>query len=115
MVEMENTQAKVAVLVLSDDPSRTVPGLVLAKRMKENRGADVRVLFFGPGVKLLGSGAVDEQLVGLVDVDISPKACSVQAENFGLVEAISSKPVELLHAGAEVELFAKQGYTVLSF
>lgn len=107
--------ARVAFLILSDDPDRAIPGLVMAARMKTNRGADVRVLFFGPGVKLAASGAVDEQLEALVSAGIDAKACSANVEQYGLVEQIGARPLELLAAGAEVEEYAREGYTVLSF
>lgn len=107
--------ARVAFLVLSDDPGRALPGLVMAERMKVNRGADVRVLFFGPGVKLAATGAVDEQLRALAAAGIGAKACAANVQQYGVAEEIGSRPVELLAAGAEVEDFARQGYTVLSF
>jgi len=107
--------AKVAFLILSDDPARAIPGMVMAARMKEHRGADVRVLFFGPGVKLAASGLADEQLDALRKAGIIAKACSANVEQYGLVDEIGARPLELLAAGAEVEEFAHQGYTVLSF
>ncbi|MHB1837970.1 MAG: DsrE family protein [Solirubrobacteraceae bacterium] len=112
---MTSEPAKVAFLILSDDPGRALPGLVMAARMKANRGADVRVMFFGPGVKLAASGAADEQLDALHAAGIGAKACSANVEQYGLGEAIAARPVELLAAGAEVEEYARCGYTVLSF
>lgn len=109
------TPAKMAFLILSDDPARALPGLVMATRMKENRGADVRVLFFGPGVKLAASGTIDEPLQALQQAGILPKACRANVEQYGLADAVEARPLELLAAGAEVEEFARQGYTVLSF
>jgi len=107
--------ARVAFLILSDDPARAIPGLVMATRMKANRGADVRVLFFGPGVKLAANGMADDQLRALQAAGIGAKACSANVEQYGLERAIEARPVELLAAGAEVEFYAQQGYTVLSF
>lgn len=114
---MTTTQmpAKVAFLILSDDPARAIPGLVMATRMKANRGADVRLLFFGPGVKLAASGAADEHIKALDDAGVGAKACAANVEQYGLAAEIGARPVELLAAGAEVEEFARQGYTVLSF
>lgn len=106
---------KVAFLILSDDPSRALPGLVLAARMKSNRGADVRVLFFGPGVKIAASGAVDDQLEALQAAGVRPKACSANVDQYGLADEVGSRPIDLLAAGAEVEEFAREGYTVLTF
>ncbi len=111
----EALPVKVAFMILTDDPGRGVPGLVMATRMKANRGADVRVLFFGPGVKLAASGAIDEQLEALRAAGIGPSACRANVEQYGLVDEIGARPLELLAAGAEVEDFARQGYTVLSF
>lgn len=110
-----HTQSRVAFLILSDDPARAIPGLVMAARMKANRGADVRVLFFGPGVKLAASGVADEQIEALGAVGVGAKACAANVEQYGLAAEMSARPVELLAAGAEVEDYARQGYTVLSF
>jgi hypothetical protein len=112
---MTTTPSKIAFLILSDDPARAVPGLVMATRLKENRGAEVRVLFFGPGVKLAGSGEIDEQLAGLQTAGIQPKACAANVEQYGIAAQVASRPIELLAAGAEVERYAQEGYTVLSF
>ncbi|MHB1504246.1 MAG: DsrE family protein [Acidimicrobiales bacterium] len=107
--------AKLAFMILSDDPARAIPGLIMATRLRTNRQADVRVLFFGPGVKLAASGAVDEQLAGLREAGIGPKACVANVEQYGLADEIGARPVDLLPAGAEVEQFAQEGYTVISF
>ncbi len=107
--------ARVAFMIISDDPARAVPGLVMATRMKLNRGTDVRVLFFGPAVKLAASGQVDEQLDGLRDAGIATKACRANVEQYGVANEIDARPLELLAAGAEVEEFALLGYTVVSF
>ncbi|MCL4423380.1 MAG: DsrE family protein [Actinobacteria bacterium] len=107
--------AKVAFMILSDDPDRAVPGLVMATRLKSNRNVDVRVLFFGPGVKLAASGKIDDQLQGLRSAGIGAKACTANVEQYGVTSEIASRPLELLAAGAEVEDFARNGYTVLSF
>lgn len=87
----------------------------MAARMKANRDADVRVLFFGPGVKPAASSAADEQIAALVAAGVVAKACCANVEQYGIVEEISVRPLELLAAGAEVEEYARQGYTVLSF
>ncbi len=107
--------AKVAFLIISDDRERAVPGLVMATRMKLNRGADVRVLFFGPAVRLAASGLIDTQLAELRDAGIGTKACRANVEQYGVDEEIGVRPLELLAAGAEVEAFAREGYTVVSF
>ena len=77
-------QAKVAFLIVSNDPEKVLPGLVMARRLKENRGADVRVLFFGPAVKTAVSGPLDEAVQGLAEAGISPKACSALVDQFEL-------------------------------
>ncbi len=107
--------AKVAFLILSNDPARVLPGLTMARRLKENRGAEVRVLFFAQGVRLAASGALDDAMKGLVESGVSPKSCSALVEQYGLKEEYSVRPIELLAAGAEVESFAAEGFTVLSF
>ncbi len=112
---MAETQAKIAFLILSEDPGRAIPGLVMASRLKENRGDDVRVMFFGPGVKLAASGKVDAQLEVLRNAGVLPKACRGNVEQFNLEAEIADKPVELLAAGAEIQEYHHLGYTVLSF
>lgn len=107
--------AKIAFLILTDSPDRGLPGLLMASRLKMNRGADVRVLFFGPGVRLAGSGAADQHLADLIDSGVKPTACAGQVEQFGLADEFASRPVELIAAGAEVEAYAQEGFTVLSF
>lgn len=111
----EQTPARVAFLILSDEPARALPGLTMAARMKTNRGADVRVLFFGPGVKVAASGAADEQLQALQAAEVRTTACAANVEQYGLAEEAAKRPLTLLAAGAEVEEFARQGFTVLSF
>ena len=107
--------ARVAFMIVSDDPDRSVPGLVMATRLKLNRGADVRVLFFGPGVRLAASGVIDEQLHDLRDAGVNTMACSANVESYEVAVEIASRPIELTSAGAEVEEFAVRGFTVLSF
>ncbi|SHE82630.1 hypothetical protein SAMN02745225_01725 [Ferrithrix thermotolerans DSM 19514] len=112
---MSEEPAKVAFLILSDDPARAMPGLVMASRLKENRGDDVRVMFFGPGVRLAASGKIDEQIKKLQEVGVLPKACRANVEQYEVQQEMAERPIELLAAGAEVEEYAKLGYTVLSF
>ncbi len=112
---MVDQAAKVAFVILSDDPARAIPGLVLAGRMKENRGADVRLLFFGPGVRLAASGEADEHLATLRRVGVVPTACQANVAQYELDEQIGARPIELLAAGAEIESYALEGYTVVSF
>ncbi len=104
-----------AFLIISDDPDKVLPGLVMARRLKENRDADVRVLFFGLGVKTAVGGPLDEAVKGLAEAGISPKACSALVDQYDLSSDYSARPIELLAAGAEVEAWAANGYTVLSF
>ncbi len=46
----EHVPAKVALMIISDDPARAVPGMVMATRVKAHRAVDGRVLFFAPVV-----------------------------------------------------------------
>lgn len=112
---MTDSPAKIAFLILSDDPARAVPGLVMARRLRENRHADVQVLFFGPGVRLAATGTIDEHLEGLQVAGVAPRACSANVAQYGIADQIAPRPIELLSAGAEVERFARENYTVLSF
>lgn len=111
----DQISAKVAFMIIGDDPTRVVPGLTMATRLKLHREVDVRVLFFGPGVKLAASGQIDEQLNNLQSAGIGAKACQANVEQYNLAHEVSTRPLELLAAGAEVMEFALQGYTVISF
>ena len=111
----EESRAKVAFMIISDDPARAVPGMVMATRMKANRGVDVRVLFFGPAVRLAASGLIDTQPAEMRDAGIGATACRANVEQYEVTEEIGVRPLELLAAGAEVESFALEGYTVVSF
>ncbi len=80
----QETSARVAFMIISDDHERAVPGPVMATPMKVNHDADVRELFFGPGVRLSASGTVDATLADLRDAGISARACSTNVENYGV-------------------------------
>ncbi|MHB8324417.1 MAG: DsrE family protein [Candidatus Dormibacteria bacterium] len=112
---MDAQQVKIAFLILTDDVNRAAPGLMMATRLKANQGADVRVLFFGPGVKLASSGAIDSQLSTLREAGLMPMACTGNADQYGVRAELESRSIRLLAAGAEVASFAREGYTVLSF
>lgn len=112
---MQEQSARVAFMIISDDPERALPGLVMATRMKVNRDADVRVLFFGPGVRLAASGTIDESLAELRDAGIAATACSTNVESYGVTAQIAQRPIDLSSAGAEVEQFALRGYSILTF
>jgi hypothetical protein len=89
-------------MIISDDPARAIPGMVMATRMKVHRNADVRVLFSGPSVKLAASGQIDDQLSELESAGIGTKACLANVEQYGVADEIGTRPLELLAAGAEV-------------
>ena len=107
--------AKVAFLIISSEADRARPGLIMASRLHANRGADVRVLFFGPGVALAASGKVDSEIEALREAEILPRACRANVESFKVEDQIASRDIELTNAGGDVIEFATQGYTVLTF
>jgi hypothetical protein len=82
-------------MIISDDPARAIPGMVMATRMKVHRNA-------GPSVKLAASGQIDDQLSELESAGIGTKACLANVEQYGVADEIGTRPLELLAAGAEV-------------
>lgn len=111
--------ARLAFLVVSgpDQIDRALPGLHMAERVKTQRGAEVQVLFFGPGVRLLASGdpRVKERVDALRAAGITPQACRGNAEMFSVVSEVEALDVQLSMAGQVVTGWAEQGYTVLTF
>lgn len=111
----EHTSAKTAFMIISDDPTRAVPGIVMTTRMKMNRGVDIRVLFFGPSIKLAASDQIDSQLADSRDAGIGATACRTNVEQYEVTEEIGVRRLKLLPTSAEVESFAREGCTVVTF
>ncbi len=106
---------KIAFMILSGDADRAGPGLTMAYRMKTNRNADIRVLFFGPGVKLAAGGQVDHEIKQLEGAGVIPRACVHNAETFGVDGQIRELGIELTRASGDIASFHEEGFTVLSF
>lgn len=59
--------------------------------------------------------SADEQLQALRDAGIGPTACSANVEQYGVASEMAQRPVSLVAAGAGVEAFSREGFTVLTF
>jgi hypothetical protein len=107
---------KLLVVVVSEDARATV-GLRMASRMVE-RGtlADVRVLFFGPGERLLADPP--EALRGPLETlrrQAAPMACRAVAQEMGVLDRLEQNGTELVPAGEEIERRMLDGYEVMTF
>jgi len=107
---------KLLVVVVSEDARATV-GLRMASRMVE-RGtlADVRVLFFGPGERLLADPP--EAMRGSLETlrrRAAPMACRAVAQEMGVLDRLEQNGTELVPAGQEIERRMLDGYEVMTF
>ena len=111
----EHTSAMTAFMIIRDDPTRADPGIAMTTRMKMDRGVDVRVLFFGPSIKLAAIGQIDSQLADLRDDGIGATACRTNIEQYEVTKEIGVRRLKLLPMSAEVESFAREGSAVVTF
>ncbi len=107
---------KLLVVLVSEDARATI-GLRMASRMVE-RGtlADVRVLFFGPGERLLADPpeAMREPLQ-ILGRQAAPMACRAVAQEMGILDRLEQNGTELVPAGQEIERRMLDGYEVMTF
>lgn len=107
---------RLLVVIVSDD-GRAEIGLRMAARMVERRAlADVRVLFFGPGERLLAerpAGLADS--LKTIEADGPAMACRGFAEELGVLREVAASGAELVAAGQEIERRILDGYQVMTF
>lgn len=97
--------------------AKVLSGIVLASRLKKNRGQDVEVYFFGPGVELVGkpSPKVAEALAMLRDAEVHGGYCPFNAEQFGVEEAVSGAGLHGEAAGEALIRLVEDGYQVVGY
>lgn len=88
---------------------------MLAARLRSQRGADARVFFFGPGVRLAGSpeGPVVEALKALHEAEVPTGACTFQAQQFGVAQNLTDGGIDLEPAGEVILRLTEEGYQIV--
>lgn len=96
---------------------KALAGVVLAGRLKQNRGQDVEVYFFGPGVKLAGqaSGRMKEALDALAEAKVPAGVCPFNAEQYGVTDELASNGYRMEPAGEALVRLVEEGYAVVGY
>lgn len=97
--------------------AKALSGIVLASRLKKNRGQDVEVYFFGPGVELVGkpSEKVKEALAMLRDAEVHGGYCPFNAQQFDVESAVSGEGLHGEPAGEALVRLIEEGYQVVGY
>lgn len=110
--------AKIAFWITAgpDQVDKAMSGLRLAQRLRANRGQDVRVYLFGPGVALGESAipAVIEVLSDLRESEVPVQACPANVTQMGLDEKVlTGRGIALEPAGNIMIELVESGYQVV--
>ena len=110
--------AKIAFWITAgpDQVGKAMSGLRLAERLKTNRGEDVKVYLFGPGVAL-GQSDIPEVVKVLEDLragEVGVQACPANVEQLGLDQAtIEAHGINLRPAGEVLVELVEAGYQIV--
>lgn len=117
--------AKIAIVVNSglDQRAKVMAGLHVAQRIhdarKENGIERVEVFLFSGGVKALGKGQDNKEVLSLIkdlrEAGITLEACSNQVKDLGMEDIFSSNSINLEFARDAFSRYAVEGYTVFTF
>jgi len=94
---------------------KALSNLVLAGRLKANRGQDVQVYFFGPGVELAGKaeGPLLEALKTLGQEQVPMAACPFNADQYGVTATMTEHGIHLEPAGEALIRLVEAGYQIV--
>ncbi len=94
---------------------KALANLVLASRLQENRGQDVEVYFFGPGVELAGhaEGPVAEVLATLKNHSVPVGACPANANQYEVATVLTEQGVKMEPAGEALVRLVEKGYQII--
>lgn len=97
--------------------AKAISGIILASRLKKNRGQDVEVYFFGPGVQLVGkpSEKVKEALAMLRDAEVHGGYCPFNAQQFDVETAVTAEGLHGEAAGEALVRLIEDGYQVVGY
>ncbi len=111
--------AKIAFWITAgpDQSDKALAGIRLAQRMKDHRGQDMEVYFFGPGVKLLGDPppAVKSALDDLFASGSPIGICPANAEQFGIKDDLAVQGYRMEPAGEALMRLVESGYHVVGY
>ncbi|MCI0182998.1 MAG: DsrE family protein [Acidibacillus sp.] len=96
---------------------KALSGIILASRLKQNRGQDVEVYFFGPGVKLVGSESerVKGALAMLQEAKVHGGFCPFNAQQYEVETAVSAAGLHGEQAGEALIRLAESGYQIIGY
>lgn len=100
-----------------DLSDKALAGIILATRLKQHRGQDVEVYFFGPGVQLAGKaeGRVHEALQGLMGAGVPAGVCPANADQYGVTDALNASGFAMEPAGEALIRLVENGYQVVGY
>ncbi|OLZ11646.1 DsrE family protein [Sulfobacillus thermosulfidooxidans] len=109
--------AKIAFWITAgpDLRDKALANIVLAGRLKANRGQDIQVYFFGPGVQLAGQAdeQIEQALKALTDGSVPMAACPFNADQYGVTERVGAKGITMEPAGEALIRLVEQGYQIV--
>lgn len=104
---------KVLVWLYSGEKEKLWPGLMFAKRARENKWLeDVRVVVFGEAEKLY---LEDKEIRQFLEDFPNVLFCKRYAENQGIYDALQKAGAHLIYVGEYIAELIKEGYQVLTF
>ena len=113
---------KLAVVLLSDmtEPVKVEMALRFALTAhREQRLADLRFYFFGPGVRvpaqLEANPALREQLEALIEAGVTTTACLFNARQLGEEDRLREAEITQQGIGPELTDLVARGYQVMTF
>ncbi|MBX5465945.1 MAG: DsrE family protein [Firmicutes bacterium] len=94
---------------------KVLPNLVMAERLKKQRGQEVEVYFFGPGIRLAAEaeGRMKEAIEALRSADIPMRACPAIADQYGVSARMTEQGIVLEPAGQVLVQLVESGYQVV--
>jgi hypothetical protein len=111
--------AKIAFWITAgpDQPDKALAGIRLAQRMKDHRGQDMEVYFFGPGIKLLGDPPppVKAALEDLFQSKAPVGICPANAEQLGIKDELAAQGYRMEPAGEALIRLVEAGYQVVGY
>ncbi len=96
---------------------KALAGIVLATRLKQNRGQDVEVYLFGPGVKFAGEAQGDARakFMDLIKAEVPVGVCPANAESYGVKEILESEGYIMEPAGEALIRLNDSGYQIVGY
>jgi hypothetical protein len=96
---------------------KALAGVRIAARLHQAGKAETKVVFFGPGVKLLdeATGDLREAIEALKGAGVPILACQFNAQQLGASERLQAYGVDLQGAGDVLVQLTEEGYQVVGY